>query len=311
MVYILNELYYEGKTVGYRCIVFQNGDRHTKGVVDISLDEYKYLHDKYGKMYYLGMYEGKQPPVEIMHLNKRGYLETGYEGKDYLRVDGLAVVEDEIRKQVWEDIVAMKNDAGIVKQFKLKYDEFNAKYFYNKLPQSMRIVLNRRYTSTGATFSYFCREPYRNKISISKKYMETYPEVIEDTLIHEMIHAYMYELGYLKEGHGARFKAEMARINRMGRKVTRYTVGDFSVPQYKYLVQCKGCGEYYKYKRRLKYNLSEYTCRCGADLKYVYKEPFYKAYLCENCGTMFFEGDKEDIKDVQYCPCCNTVLKEV
>lgn len=312
MVYILNELIYEGESAGYRCIIYDEGIPYRKQIVDISCEDYDYICRTYGKLYYCGIFRGNRPATKRLYLNSKGYLETGDESESYYMYGGLDTVEKDILKDVKKDILEMQKDREIIKTFKAKYDEYNRLYFYNRLPSSMRIVLNRRYTKSGATFSWYERAPYRNKISISTKYMKNQPEEIDDTLIHEMIHAYMYELGYLKENHGSRFTREMNRINSMGRNITKYIEKPFSYSEYKFLLQCRSCGSYSKGKRRLRYALQDYTCKiCNGSFVYKHKEPFYVAYKCNSCNELFFGDSEEDIKEEQYCPYCNTKLKEI
>lgn len=309
MVYIQSELMYDNQIAGYRCIINKGAE---KAVVDISAEEYRYIYENYGKMYYRGIYEGKEIYREYLHLNDKGYLETGTESLRYLAVDGFRLVENEILSEVKKEILEMQRDSETIKYLRAKYDMFNIKYFSGVLPSSMRILLNRRYTKTGGAFTWYSREPYRNNISISTKYMEKYPEEIDNTLVHEMIHVLMFERGYLKEGHGRRFKAEMERINRMGMKVTQYVENSFSDTKYSCLVQCNRCGNFTKYKRKPKYALNNYFCtRCRGNIRYVYRQPFYMAYMCEECGELFFADDVKDLRSKQYCPCCNVPLKEV
>lgn len=310
MVYITSELWYEGEKVGYRCYINDKKSRSIK-YVDIDTEEYQYINAKYGNLVYCTANQIGKARIEQLKINPQGYLYTGTEPHSYSN-EGLKAVESNILDLISSDLECIKKNRSLCYELKRRYKEFNSKYFYNKLPQSMRIVVNPRFKTVAGQFTFYRKEPYRNNISLATKYIEMYPEEVDDTLIHEMIHAYLYELGYWKEGHGARFKQEMRRLNNLGCNITIYNENSFSTKKYNYALQCMGCGLLSKGVRKLKYDLHYYRCSiCNSNFELVHKDTFYKAYKCNNCDEIFFEDDQSAIDTQQYCPCCGFELSEI
>ncbi len=114
------------------------------------------------------------------------------------------------------------------------FDEFNLMYFQGHLPR-VRIAYSERMASAG---SY---TPDLKLIKIGRKYHKLFPEDLNDTLKHEMIHI-------IHLHHGAAFKAEAARIGA--------TLKARSHPELrktpKYLYTCPSCGKEYPRQKRLR-----------------------------------------------------------
>ena len=113
------------------------------------------------------------------------------------------------------------------------FDLFNNVYFGGKLPR-VKIEYSTRMFSAG---SY---SPNRKMIRIGKKYHEIFPQDLEDTLKHEMIHIRHYR-------HDAGFRAEAARI---GASMRAREHADLRRPP-KYIYVCPGCGMEYPRQKRL------------------------------------------------------------
>lgn len=113
------------------------------------------------------------------------------------------------------------------------FDRFNWKYWGGKLPK-VKIEYSTRMTCAG---SY---SPHRRLIRIGRKYHEIFPQDLEDTLKHEMIHIRHFS-------HGAKFKDEALRIGASLR--AREHPALRRTP--KYLYECPGCGAEYPRQRRL------------------------------------------------------------
>ena len=86
------------------------------------------------------------------------------------------------------------------------YAEYNARVFSNELPASLPFIFTN-------TRSYLGRATW-NRTGFSYKYtirISTYFDCTEkdfrNTLVHEMCHIYCFVKGWLKEHHGARWKA--------------------------------------------------------------------------------------------------------
>ena len=90
------------------------------------------------------------------------------------------------------------------------FDEFNATVFNGKLPK-VKISFNNTYRQLGQ----FYWGPTRGiGIKISLFYDRT-KEQYRNCLLHEMCHLYCYKQGWLREGHGARWKAIADRAYRI------------------------------------------------------------------------------------------------
>lgn len=115
-----------------------------------------------------------------------------------------------------------------------KFELFNWQYFQGNLPR-VRIEYSNRMRSAG---SY---SPNEKLIRIGRKYHELFPEDIDDTLKHEMIHIVHFR-------HDAAFKREAARVGA--------TLKARSHPSLrrepKYLYQCPGCKLEYPRQKRLR-----------------------------------------------------------
>lgn len=113
----------------------------------------------------------------------------------------------------------VKSTPDIKKLFK----EFNARYFYGKLNKTV-IEWSPRMTRSAGLCYY--KENRRCCIRLSAPLLKARPlEDIVDTLIHEMIHAYLYATTDDKDclGHGEVFQFHMNRINKQaGTKITVY-----------------------------------------------------------------------------------------
>lgn len=305
MVFIMSELYYEGELAGYRCRIYKSKIQKPR-VTDISTEEYEYIRDTYGSIYKVS-----NCPKDILHIDNRGYLCTGTEGNLYSEA-GLEIIEEEILSTIQKDLESIKQSRFLCNLLKKKYLEFNKLYFNNKLPRGMRILVNNRYKVVGGCFSYSVKEPYTNTISMSSAYMEKYPDDVDNTLLHEMIHAYMFELGHIREVHGRLFKREMYRINRYGYNIEIHTKGAFTATKYTYAIQCKRCGVIDKKARKMKYPLHEYYCKhCSGRFEIIHKGVFYEVYKCNCCNEIFFEDDEEAVGTEQFCPYCGEMLTTI
>lgn len=113
------------------------------------------------------------------------------------------------------------------------FDRFNWLYFDGKLPQA-KIEYSNRMTSAG---SY---SPDRKLIKISRKYHDIFPEDIEDTLKHEMIHIIHYR-------HDKAFKREAKRIGCSLKAKSHPELRQKT----KYLYICPSCKREYPRRKRL------------------------------------------------------------
>lgn len=113
------------------------------------------------------------------------------------------------------------------------FDRFNFLYFKGMLPPP-KIEYSNRLTCAGS-YNLDLRI-----IKISRKYHRLFPEEIEDTLKHEMIHLLHYK-------HNAAFKTEAKRIGASLMAKTHPSLRR----QPKYLYTCPACGLEYPRQKRL------------------------------------------------------------
>lgn len=120
------------------------------------------------------------------------------------------------------------------KELVRRYEMYNRVYFEGKLPR-VRIIYSNRMTSAG---SY---TPHTKVIKIGRKYHQIFPEEINDTLKHEMIH-----IRHLK--HDRSFKAEARRV---GASLRANSHPALTRPP-KYIYICTNCGRKYPRQKRLR-----------------------------------------------------------
>lgn len=141
-----------------------------------------------------------------------------------------------------------------------RFDMYNWMHFQGKLPRP-RIEYSNRMISAG---SY---TPHGRIIKIGRKYHELFPEDIDDTLKHEMIHIIHFY-------HDAAFKREARRI---GASVKARSHPALRRPP-KYLYTCPGCKREYPRQRQIRLASCGY---CSSGGKY---DKRYKLRLVDSPG---------------------------
>ena len=114
-----------------------------------------------------------------------------------------------------------------------RFHRYNVEFFAGKLP-TPRI----RYSSRMLCAGQYIRS--RMEIVLSSKYHEIFPEDVDDTLKHEMIHIIHFN-------HNADFKREAQRI---GASVKAKAHSQLRLPA-RYVYQCKACKTEYPRRKRL------------------------------------------------------------
>jgi predicted SprT family Zn-dependent metalloprotease len=92
-----------------------------------------------------------------------------------------------------------------VADLQLLFARLNAQHFGGVL-RAHRIVFNRRLTSVAGRIAYRA-----HTIELSAPLLSRHPDHLEATLLHEMVHAWLYERG-LPNGHGAHFRHKMREV---------------------------------------------------------------------------------------------------
>lgn len=138
------------------------------------------------------------------------------------------------------------------------FDVFNMVHFNGKLP-SVKIKYSNRMLMAG---SY---TPVGRLIKIGRKYHEIFPDEIEDTLLHEMIHI-------IHPNHSRAFKTIAGRL---GVSLKAKEHPDLRAA-YRYLYICPNCGK--EYPRRKRFRMAS----CGICSKGHRFDPRYKLILKES-----------------------------
>jgi predicted SprT family Zn-dependent metalloprotease len=92
-----------------------------------------------------------------------------------------------------------------VASLQLLFAELNYRFFGGKIP-AYRIAYNARFTNVAGRIMH--KPPL---IELSLRHFERYPEGLRDTLLHEMIHAWLHARG-LPSGHTSAFKRKMREV---------------------------------------------------------------------------------------------------
>jgi predicted SprT family Zn-dependent metalloprotease len=121
-----------------------------------------------------------------------------------------------------------------------RFGAYNRQYFEGQLPRP-KIEYSARMLTAG---SY---HPNTRTIKIGRKYHEIFPEEIDDTLKHEMIHIRHFY-------HDAAFRKEAARI---GASVRARSHPSLRKPP-RYVYTCPSCGRTYPRQKRIR------MASCGA-----------------------------------------------
>lgn len=132
-----------------------------------------------------------------------------------------------------------------------RYEDFAARYFDGKLPPAHEVTIewsNRLTSSAGR-----CSGPLKI-IRLSTHYHRRFPEEIDVTLLHEMIHL-------LVPGHGPEFYRWMDHINARGGHVRRYAKERATPARHRWLYTCAGCGRKHPRRRRLPHGGRRHRCR--------------------------------------------------
>lgn len=135
----------------------------------------------------------------------------------------------------------------------------NQVYFQGEIPP-LPIVWNQRLRSTAGRF---CAPP--PVIQVGVRYHQRHPAELEDTLKHEMVHAWLFARRR-PFGHTSEFRAKLAEIG--GSRYARYDpmlVRRRS--RQRFLYQCPACRTLYVYLRRIR-NHSCGRCARSYDPRY-------------------------------------------
>ncbi len=117
----------------------------------------------------------------------------------------------------------------------LLFARLNYQFFDGEVPDC-RIRYNERFSNSAGRISY----SFPLVIELSPKHFRSYPEALEETLLHEMVHAWCYAR-YRDAGHGARFKR---KLRECGLKSIYHELGNVRPSREsskRYILRCEHC----------------------------------------------------------------------
>lgn len=135
-----------------------------------------------------------------------------------------------------------------------RYERFARLYFDHRLPpvEAVTIEWSRRMTSAAGR----CY-PQRKLIRLSTHYHMKFPDEVDGTLLHEMIHL-------LVPNHGPAFHAWIQLIRQRGGVVHRYSKERATPARFRWRYSCRRCGVARRTQRRLAHGGRFHRCRrCG------------------------------------------------
>jgi len=92
-----------------------------------------------------------------------------------------------------------------VSDLQMLFAQYNNEYFAGEIP-AHKIAYNARFSNLAGRITY---KP--STIELSPKHFELRPQALHETLLHEMIHAWLFARGE-NPGHTARFKKKMREL---------------------------------------------------------------------------------------------------
>lgn len=145
-------------------------------------------------------------------------------------------------------------------RLQVMFDEYNLKFFEGKLPR-VKIAYSNRLLGAGLYY------PRRQEIKIGVKYHRLFPEEIEDTLKHEMIHI-------IHPRHDRAFKSMAQRLGASLKARSHPSLRG----RYRYLYYCPSCQREYPRRKRLQ------MASCGVCSKGGKFDPKFKLKSKRNGG---------------------------
>ncbi len=130
-----------------------------------------------------------------------------------------------------------------VTELQLLFAHLNNEFFRGEIP-TYRIAYNARFGNLAGRITY--KPPL---IELSPKHFERHPQALRETLLHEMIHAWLFAHGE-SPNHGASFKKKMRELgitsiyHDLGHAAPRRQSGR------RFILRCERCGMEALRKRR-------------------------------------------------------------
>jgi len=117
----------------------------------------------------------------------------------------------------------------------LLFARLNYEHFNGEIPDC-RIRYNARFSNSAGRITYGSQL----LIELSPKHFARYPEALEETLLHEMVHAWCYAR-FRDTGHGARFKKKMRECGLTSIYHDLGNARPFNESSKRYILRCEQC----------------------------------------------------------------------
>lgn len=150
----------------------------------------------------------------------------------------------------------MKNVLASTEHLYNRYEHYNKRYFEGKLPAKEEVTIewsDRLISAAGN-----CRKKAK-VIRLSTHYFKKFPEELDETLVHEMIHL-------LVPNHGRDFEKWMSFINNQGELlITKYSRERAADTRWMYV--CENCGFKYPRSNKLRKTTTWHCGKCKGSLR--------------------------------------------
>jgi predicted SprT family Zn-dependent metalloprotease len=141
-----------------------------------------------------------------------------------------------------------------VADLQLMFAQFNFLHFDGELP-TYRIAYNARFSNLTGRITY--KPP---QIELSPKHLAGKPEELRDTLLHEMIHAWLHARG-LPPGHTPTFKKKMRELGLRSIYHDLGKAAPLNESAKRYIIRCEKCTMEVLRKRKPSANVVCARCR--------------------------------------------------
>ena len=129
----------------------------------------------------------------------------------------------------------MPSELPNVADLQMLFAQYNFVHFDGEIP-AYRIAYNARFSNVAGRITY--KPPL---IELSPKHLRGKPEELRDTLLHEMIHAWLHARGE-NPGHTPAFKRKMRELGLSSIYHDLGTAAPVNPSTKRYILRCEKCG---------------------------------------------------------------------
>jgi predicted SprT family Zn-dependent metalloprotease len=122
-----------------------------------------------------------------------------------------------------------------VAELQMLFAQYNFVHFDGEIP-TYRIAYNARFSNVAGRITY--KPPL---IELSPKHLHGKPDELRQTLLHEMIHAWLHALGE-NAGHTPKFKRKMRELGLTSIYHDLGSAAPLNPSTKRYILRCEKCG---------------------------------------------------------------------